>query len=142
LIKISSTSQTLKQDTLKQPNINPHLTATQSSAFRSICLNMLQWDQQARHLQQEQAAASRNFVVAAPAVPSIPSLSPALPPQRFATTPNGCTNLACLCPYMRVISTKNVYNHLTCRELPDPADDAASPTELNSSALYVVKSVP
>lgn len=71
-------------------------------------MNMLSWDQQARQIQRQQA--SQNFIVAAPAVPNIPSLSPALPPRRFATTPHGCTNMACLCPYMRVSYLINPLN--------------------------------
>jgi hypothetical protein len=63
---------------------------------------MVSWDQQARQLQREQQAANQNFIVAAPGVPNIPSLSPALPPMRMALSPQGCTNLGCLCPHMRV----------------------------------------
>ncbi|KAI6193068.1 Tyrosinase and Metridin ShK toxin domain containing protein [Aphelenchoides besseyi] len=75
--------------------------------WRTICSSFVNWDVQARQIQQEQQAASQNFIVAAPAVPNIPQLSPALPPPRFATTAQGCTNMGCLCPYFRGMSGPN-----------------------------------
>lgn len=63
---------------------------------------MVNWDVNARQIQQQRAQLQQNVVVAAPAVPEVPWLSPAVPQQQMPTVAQGCMDLDCLCAFMQV----------------------------------------
>ncbi|CAD5210423.1 unnamed protein product [Bursaphelenchus okinawaensis] len=74
--------------------------------WRTICQSLVNWDVSARQFQQQQAQLQQNRVVAAPAVPDQPWLSPAVP-QQMATQPQGCMDLGCLCSFLQGLRGPN-----------------------------------
>lgn len=75
---------------------------------RQVCLQLQNWDVNARRAIQEQQQQQANTIINAPGIPGQPWLSPAVP-QGFAATPYACMNLQCLCSYFQVRLTFKSY---------------------------------
>lgn len=70
-------------------------------AMQQVCMQLQNWDINARQSIFQRQQQQRNIIINAPGVPGQSWLSPAVP-QPFNPSPYSCMSLQCLCSYYQV----------------------------------------